>query len=69
MHCNSELSSQASIPGPRNILWGGKYHTDDISLAAKTGTSVHFNVFESIYEFSQAKKLFVLNLLEEFFFF
>ena len=32
------------------------------------GTNFHFNVFESVYEFSQAKKLFVLNLFEEFFF-
>ena len=57
MHCNSELSSQGSIPGPRNTLWSGKYHTDDISLAAKMGTNFHFSVFESVYEFSQAKKI------------
>ena len=32
------------------------------------GTNFHFNVFESVYEFSQAKKLFVLNLFEELLF-
>lgn len=55
--CTVTLSSaQGSIySGPRNILWSGKYHTDDISLAAKMGTNFHFNVFWLVYEFSRQK--------------